>query len=237
MRKVLVLSGDGINSEQELGRSFAEHGAQVKHLHVNELLKTPKQLQDFQLLALPGGFSFGDELRSGKILAEKLRSILSDALNDFLAQDGRILGICNGFQVLAQLGAFDWGRARRSFTLAENNHGKFMDKWVGLQIRPEAQQLSPWFKQLEGELFLPVRHREGRIVLNQETSVPLMPLSYSEDINGSFEQAAAVLSADGRVLGMMPHPEVATKSFLHPFKMGAEANARKVSQLFLNGLN
>ena len=91
MRKVLVLSGDGINSENELGRAFSDHGATVDRYHVNELLRDPKLLTKYELLALPGGFSFGDELRSGKILAEKVKDTLSESLEDFLKRDGRVI--------------------------------------------------------------------------------------------------------------------------------------------------
>lgn len=237
MRKVLVLSGDGINSERELGRGFSEHGAEVSYLHVNELLKNPGTLKNYQLLALPGGFSFGDELRSGKILAEKLRDTLSETLTQFLKDDGRVIGICNGFQVLAQLGAFDWGTGERSFTLAENDHGTFMDKWVRLTISSKARTLSPWFREMDGSLYLPVRHREGRIVPNSKNiKLPFAPLQYEEDINGSYERFAGVLNSSGQIFGLMPHPEVATRSFLHPFRDGAEENAKKVQMIFKNGL-
>ncbi|MFL5784628.1 MAG: phosphoribosylformylglycinamidine synthase subunit PurQ [Bacteriovoracaceae bacterium] len=237
MRKVLVLCGDGINSERELGRAFADHGADIKYVHVNELLKNPSLLSDFQLLALPGGFSFGDELRSGKILAEKLRDAMSESLTKFLMADGRVIGICNGFQVLAQLGAFDWETKERSFTLAENNHGRFMDKWVRLTISSKARTLSPWFKDMDGSLFLPVRHKEGQIVPNTKNiKLPFAPLQYEEDINGSHERFAGVVNATGQVFGLMPHPEVATRGFLHPFREGAEENAQKVQMIFKNGL-
>jgi phosphoribosylformylglycinamidine synthase subunit PurQ / glutaminase len=236
MRQVLVLMGDGINAENELARAFSDEGAIVHKYHVNELLKNPKLLNNYGLLALPGGFSFGDELRSGKILAEKLRDTLSDALTSFLNKDGRVIGICNGFQVLAQLGAFDWGTHQRSFTLAKNNHGTFMNKWVKLDIHPEAQTRSPWFKNLSGELYLPVRHGEGRIVKSSSMELPFAPLQYEDDINGSFNRFASVLSADGKIFGLMPHPEVATHSFLYPFKHGREENVRKIKLLFKNGL-
>lgn len=237
MRKVLVLCGDGINSERELARGFSEQGASVSIVHVNELLKNTNLLNDFQLLALPGGFSFGDELRSGKILAEKLRDILSRGITDFLKADGRVIGICNGFQVLAQLGLFDWETKDRSFTLAENNHGKFMDKWTRLTISSKARTLSPWFREMEGSIFLPVRHKEGRIIANTKNiKLPFSPIQYEEDINGSHERAAGLLSSDGQIFGLMPHPEVATRGFLHPFREGADENAKKVQMLFKNGL-
>lgn len=237
MRKVLVLCGDGINSERELGRGFADQGADVTYSHVNELLKNPESLSRFQLLAIPGGFSFGDELRSGKILAEKLRDTLSESLTKFLKADGRVIGICNGFQVLAQLGAFDWETGERSFTLAENNHGTFQDKWVRLTISSKARTLSPWFREMDGSLYLPVRHKEGRIVPNTKNiKLPFAPLQYEEDINGSHERFAGVVNSTGQIFGLMPHPEVATQGFLHPFREGGEENAKKVQMIFKNGL-
>ncbi len=228
MRKVLVLTGDGINSENELALAFSRQGATVTKLHVNVLLAQPSILRNYELLALPGGFSFGDEIRSGKILAEKMREVLLGALADFRARDGRIIGICNGFQVLAQLGVFDDGE--RSFTLAENDHRTFMDKWTKLTVTDNG---SAWFRNLSGSLFLPVRHREGRIVARGE----LHPaLTYDEDVNGSKDRIAGVTDRSGNVLGLMPHPEVACFGFLHPFKDGAEENAAKVTRLFINGL-
>lgn len=233
MRNVLVLMGDGINSENELALAFSRNGAKTTKLHINELLRTPKKLLDYQLLAIPGGFSFGDEIRSGKILAEKMRDILSDALSEFRQKDGRIIGICNGFQVLAQLGAFDENQ-NRSFTLAENNHGEFMDKWTRLTV---TKNNSPWMKDLSGEIYLPVRHKEGRIVTRAPGVELNSALTYDTDINGSHNRIAGVIDKTGNVFGLMPHPEVATQSFLHPMRDVAEANAKKVQQIFINGLN
>lgn len=229
MRNVLVLMGDGINSENELALAFSREGAKVTKCHVNSLLNSPEMLSHYNLLALPGGFSFGDEIRSGKILAEKMRDRLIGSLEKFMINDGRMIAICNGFQVLSQLGAFDDFKSR-SFTLAENNHGQFMDKWTKLHI---AKNDSPWFHNLEGEMFLPVRHKEGRIIANGAIN-PV--LRYETDVNGSFEQTAGVTDKSGRIFGLMPHPEVATMSFLHPFKEGSEANAEKIRQIFINGL-
>lgn len=230
MRKVLVLMGDGINSENELALAFSREGAEVRKIHVNELLKNPATLLASDLLALPGGFSFGDEIRSGKILAEKMRERMIESLTKFLAKDGRILGICNGFQVLSQLGAFDQFQSR-SFTLAENAHGKFMDRWTKMAVQKTD---SPWLKGIEGELFLPVRHKEGRIVCKGNIN-PV--LKYETDVNGSFEQTAGIVDRSGQIFGLMPHPEVATMSFLHPFKEGSVANALKVKQIFINGIS
>jgi phosphoribosylformylglycinamidine synthase subunit PurQ / glutaminase len=232
MRKVLILMGDGINSENELARAFEEQGGVTRKLHVNEFLKRPELLREYQLLALPGGFSFGDELRSGKILAEKMKDLITEPFSNFLETGGKVIGICNGFQVLAQLGAFDWG-SERSFTLAENDHGTFMDKWTTLTIAKDASQKSSWFQNLEGELFLPVRHREGRIIAKGNLHGVL---HYNQDVNGSFEKLAGLVDKSGQIFGLMPHPEVATHDFLYPFKKGAKENVQKIQTLFKNGL-
>lgn len=229
MRNVLVLMGDGINSENELSLAFSREGAKVTKLHVNELLNSPRTLLNYNLLALPGGFSFGDEIRSGKILAEKMRELMKETLQEFMNQDGRIIGICNGFQVLSQLGAFD-DFTERSFTLAENGHGKFMDKWTKLSI---CKTDSPWLQNISGDIFLPVRHKEGRIVSEKDLNPAL---KYETDVNGSKDQIAGLTDKSGRIFGLMPHPEVATIGFLHPFKEGAETNAKKVQNIFINGL-
>lgn len=235
MRNVIILTGDGINSENELARAFSSQGARVDKVHVNVFLKNPKILQDYGLLGIPGGFSFGDELKSGKILGEKLRDTLLDGLSLFLQNKGRIIGICNGFQVLAQLGAFDKNFATRSFTLSENDHGTFMDKWTTLDIEKGAAQLSPWFKNLEGRIFLPVRHKEGRVVPNGQ--LPQTAMTYHQDINGSHQRIAGLLDSTGQVFGLMPHPEVATQSFLYPFHEGVVENVHKINTLFKNGIS
>jgi phosphoribosylformylglycinamidine (FGAM) synthase-like amidotransferase family enzyme len=236
MRTVLILTGDGINSENELARAFSEQGAKVSKVHINTFLKNPKMLQDHGVLAIPGGFSFGDELKSGKILAEKLRDTLIEGLSTFVSHGGRIIGICNGFQVLAQLGAFDKNFATRSFTLAENAHGSFMDKWTTLKVDPAASTKSCWFKNIEGRIFLPVRHKEGRILLASNFSLPYGPLSYTDDINGSHQNLAGILDSTGQIFGLMPHPEVATKDFLYPFRDGVAQNVNKIQTIFKNGI-
>lgn len=233
MRRVLVLIGDGINSHRELSQSFTAQGAEVREVLVNEFLQNPNMLENFQLFALPGGFSFGDELRSGKILAEKMRKVLEESLPRFLDRDGRILGICNGFQVLAQWGILDSNPQKRSFTLAHNEKRRFINRWVELKLDTS----SPWFHRLSDEIYLPIRHGEGRVVLKNSDLVAKPIAWYKENVNGSWQEIAALMSPDQKVLGMMPHPEVATHDFLHPFREGSEKNALFVQQFFKNALS
>ena len=240
MKKVLILSGDGINCERESARAFEQAGGKSHIVHINDLLHQPSLLLDFSIFCIPGGFSFGDELRSGKILAEKIRAQLGTVFHQFTGQGGLTIGICNGFQVLMQLGAFTGLSAERISTLTTNSHGKFIDCWVELEIHPSAA-LSPWFKNISGKLRLPIRHKEGRIVI-QEGNHPedfTFPLRYCEDVNGSILQSAALLDLTGQILGLMPHPEAATEGFLNPMMMSGEMkelNASQVRQIFLNAI-
>jgi phosphoribosylformylglycinamidine (FGAM) synthase-like amidotransferase family enzyme len=236
---VLVITGDGINCERETARAF--EGAQTKILHVNEFLKHPEILLDHQIFCIPGGFSFGDELRSGKILAEKMRSSLAAIFQKYTAQGGLTLGVCNGFQVLIQLGAFTGVDHARSVTLATNDHGRFRDLWVEVDITDEAKK-SPWFQNMSGALQLPIRHKEGRITVKaDDTQTRLhIPLRYRDEVNGSFDRAAALLDETGQILGLMPHPEAATHAFLNPLAVSdeqKEQNAQAVKTLFQNAIH
>ncbi len=238
--EVLVLSGDGMNCERESARAFSESGANTRVLHVNELLNEPSQLLQYSVLCIPGGFSFGDELRSGKILAEKLRVHVLPAFREFIRKGGLAIGICNGFQVLIQLGVFGKVDSVREVTLATNDHGTFLNQWVELEMTDDAKG-SPWFQGMSGKLLLPMRHKEGRIVLKDEqfASEFRFPLRYVNDVNGSFRQSAAMLDPSGQVLGIMPHPEAATHSFLNALphsEISAESNAAQVRRLFENAI-
>jgi phosphoribosylformylglycinamidine (FGAM) synthase-like amidotransferase family enzyme len=235
--RVLVLSGDGINCERETAAAFTRAGGQADVIHVNEFLKNPTLLTEYSVLAFPGGFSFGDELRSGKLLAEKIRSRMVSMLQEFVGQGGLIIGICNGFQVLIQLGAFS-GFSERHETLAVNDHGEFRDFWVRLTIE-EGAPGSPWFAGFPAgaDWYLPVRHKEGRIV--SDSHAPRIPLRYEEPINGAVSQAAALLDSSGRVLGLMPHPEAGLDFWLNPLDQPEASkieNSGQLLRLFQNAV-
>jgi phosphoribosylformylglycinamidine (FGAM) synthase-like amidotransferase family enzyme len=235
--KVLVLTGDGINCERESARAFDDAGGESHIFHVNVLLENPKLLLDYRIFCLPGGFSFGDELRSGKILAEKMRVKLASVFSEFTQKGGLTIGVCNGFQVLIQLGVFSGSDFLRESTLATNDHGTFQDRWTNVQIGEGAKD-SPWFKDMQGSLMLPIRHKEGRVVVRASGKTRI-PLCYEEAVNGSFEKAAALLDPTGRILGLMPHPEAATHAFLNPCGVDSlqkEINAKNVRKLFENAV-
>lgn len=211
--KFLVLAGDGVNCERETAAAFIHAGGAAEIVHINRLLENPQQLGNYDGLALPGGFSFGDELGSGQLLALKIRAKLGDTFRDFTAQKKPVIGICNGFQVLVRLGLLPFPDQPRAASLAVNNHGEFMNKWADLET--DESSVCLWTKDM-ADFSLPVRHKEGRIVLTTgaekdvyETLVKngQIPLRYRHDINGSYERIAALCDPSGFVLGMMPHPE------------------------------
>jgi Phosphoribosylformylglycinamidine (FGAM) synthase, glutamine amidotransferase domain len=222
----LVLRGDGINCELETLHALELAGFSGETLSALELSENPSRLtRSCQFLVLPGGFSFGDEVRSGKILAVKLRARVKEALINFSESGHLILGICNGFQALVQLGILPDGKVldsdeERPVTLAHNSGGRFIDRWVDMTVSPQSRT-EGYFANLE-VISLPVRHGEGRLVLKEgdgqlpEKIKALGALRYNEDLNGSFDRIAALTSPGGNVLGLMPHPECFVRRTQHP---------------------
>jgi phosphoribosylformylglycinamidine synthase I len=240
--KILVLTGDGINCERETARAFALAGGDAKILHINDLLVSPEQLKNFDALALPGGFSFGDDLGSGQILALKLIHGLGDNLKNFVAAKKPVIGICNGFQALTKLGLLPEPFAVRTMALGRNSSGQFINKWVALEV--EARSVCIWTKSLakleNDPMELPIRHGEGRIVfqtgqeerLHRELSERgQIPLRYGTNCNGSYARIAGVCDSSGLVFGLMPHPEAAVSVLQYP-----RAQSIKNNRTTQNGL-
>lgn len=217
--QVLVLSGEGINCERETAKAFENQGAEPRIVSVRKFLNTPQMLLDFQIFALPGGFSFGDEISSGQVLGLALKDGLKEIWPTFLKQKGLCIGICNGFQILMKMGVFG------DLSLVANSRHEFQDRWIDLQIE---KSNCVWTQGLEGEsIFLPIRHGEGRVwapenrhleLINQMTEDGRIVLRYDGDPNGSLHQIAGLCDSTGQVLGLMPHPEAALSEFLVPEK-------------------
>ncbi len=203
----LILTGEGINCEVETARAFEMAGSETSLMHLADFLEL-ESLDAYDILVFPGGFSYGDEIRSGKILAEKIKQKQLDNILDFIQKKKPVLGICNGFQILTQLGVFN---EPAPITLSHNDHDKFINFWVNLDIKDTN---SLWFKNLKSPLLMPVRHKEGRI--SGELPDKSLVLSYQQDINGSVNCCAGVTNSAGNVLGLMPHPEAAIHDFLLP---------------------
>jgi phosphoribosylformylglycinamidine synthase len=221
--KVLVLTGDGINCERETARAFALAGAEPKVMHINDLLAEPAALESFEAMAFPGGFSFGDDLGSGQVLALKVSLVLGEGLARFVQANKPVIGICNGFQALTKLGLLPEPFGVRTMALARNASGNFLDRWV--ELEPEKTSACIWTRNLEKGFSLPVRHGEGRVVFTRGEEESLhrqlgqngqIALRYAEDINGSYGRIAGVCDPSGLVFGLMPHPEAAVSLLQHP---------------------
>lgn len=248
--RALVLTGAGLNAEAETAAAWRLAGAEVTLLPVAEFLAHP--LDAYRAITLPGGFSYGDELGSGVGLANALRFRRGPSgetglakLRHFVAGGGYLLGICNGFQVLARLGLVPdtCGDGAVEVSLAPNAVPHFVNRWVRL----EADSNSPFFAGIS-EIELPVRHGEGRVVFRDAATAAraashvalryldaagLPTEKYPFNPNGSPEGVAGLTDRTGRILGLMPHPEAAIYPELHPDHPGRRARGEPQGPLGL----
>lgn len=240
---VMVLAGEGINCEVETAKAFEAQGAIADIIFVQEWMKHPELINKYQILAFPGGFSYGDELHSGQILALDLKYAVGEELKAFIQRKGLILGVCNGFQILMKLGVFEAPNTHeRNMTLYHNDSFKFMDRWVKCVV-PESR--CHWTRGLKS-LSLPARHGEGRIIFKGDEAVQKnyhqnlltqkqIALVYEQDVNGSYGQIAGLTDSTGQILGLMPHPEAALDSSLYP--KGYEQDPNLAATLFKNAIH
>lgn len=230
--KVSILCGYGINCDGEMLHGFELAGADARRVHLNELISGERKLKDYQILALPGGFSFGDDISAGKVLAIKFKYDLEAHLREFIADGKLIFGVCNGFQAMVKLGILPGlnGNYRiQECTLTFNDSGRFEDRWVHLGILPSKCVFTRGLERL----YLPVRHGEGKFVTrnaavlerlygNGQVVAKYVDAEGKEDPaypwnpNGSKDGIAALCDETGRVFGMMPHPEAYLYSTNHP---------------------
>ena len=227
--RVCILKADGTNCEVETAHAFALAGGQPEILPMNRLRAGEARLDRYDALAVPGGFSYGDDVVSGKIMAVELMSFLAEALADFVAAGKPILGICNGFQVLVRTGLLPFGSlGQMQATLSQNQSGRYECRWVELLRDSEA----PILDGLPERLSLPVANGEGRFYADAETlarieDAGLVALRYldaegrpSQDYpanpNGSLNAIAGLCDPSGRILGLMPHPERFVTPQQHP---------------------
>lgn len=231
--KALVLTGFGINCDQETEQAFIRAGAKTARIHLNDLLKKPTLLDEAHIFAIPGGFSYGDHVASGKILANRLRHQLETPLKKFIDEGKLILGICNGFQVLVKMGILPFfdGAVKQEVSLATNESGRFENRWVHLAVPENTNCI--WLKGLT-TLELPVRQGEGRFIARNEEILKrlgaegLVALRYTRpdgnsaagefpfNPSGAQDDIAALCDPSGRIFGLMPHPEAYLDRQNHP---------------------
>lgn len=227
--RVLILRAPGANCDQETQFAFELAGALADRVHIQRLREQPKLLLQYQVLAVPGGFTYGDDVAAGKILANQLQHFLGELLRQFRDKERLLLGVCNGFQVLLKAGLLIQPDEEGPLaTLAHNASGKFEDRWTHLEARPGK---CPFLKGYT-KLYLPVAHGEGNFIcreswilqgLEQAGQVVLRyvnneggPASYPANPSGAQSGVAGVCDPTGRVLGLMPHPERHVLPTQHP---------------------
>ncbi len=218
--KALVLYGYGINCENESKYAIEKSGGKADILHLNAVLEKPKVLEDYNMLMIPGGFSFGDDLGSGKVFGNKMKFHLRDQLSDFIKSGKLVLGICNGFQVMVKMGLLPAPDYRQRVSLTTNDSGHYEDRWVILKANRESPCM---FTKGLDYILVPVRHGEGKFipadnsVLEDLRKNNQLVFQYVDDKgnlagfpwnpNGSVDNVAGICDRTGRVFGMMPHPE------------------------------
>ena len=227
----LIVRAPGTNCDIETSHAFHLAGAQTLDVHVNQLLESPAMLEQAQILCIPGGFSYGDDIAAGRIMALSMRSQLGDALHRFRDEGNCILGICNGFQVLLQTGLLipDNHGGQATATLALNDSGHYVDRWVHLKCTPG----SSIFLGERTSFYLPVAHAEGKFVVDSDERLEALKSAgqiamvythengsraddYPANPNGSMGAVAGLADSTGRVLGLMPHPERYMHRTQHP---------------------
>lgn len=220
--KVLVFSGYGLNSEEETKFAFEAAGGIGDIVHINDIIAGQYKLSDYQILAVGGGFAYGYDTGAGNAYANKLRNHLWSDLIEFVNKDKLIIGICNGFQILVNLGllpALKMQYGKRELGLMHNEIPRYTVRFVDLQVD---NTVSPWLKGIKS-LAIPVSNGEGKLyatdeILQQIKKQKLIAFRYFKgeickylnlpaSPNGSIDDIAGVVDISGRILGLMPHPE------------------------------
>ena len=222
--KAIVLRAAGANCDKESEYALALAGFDAERVHVFRVMAEPALLDDRQLLMIPGGFTYGDDVAAGKILANQMIHRLAGALNKFVADGKLVLGVCNGFQVLIKSGLLPWGRVasnggNRDATLAWNDCGSFVDRWVRLRV--DSGRCA--FLGAGEELALPIAHGEGKFVARDGTALDRLREGDQVAVryvggnpNGSIDDIAGICDPTGRIFGLMPHPERFVDVTQHP---------------------
>ena len=231
--KVLVLKADGTNCDEEMAFAFKAAGADAKIVHINQLRDGSEKMNDYQILALPGGFAYGDDIVSGKILAIELISFLESQLKKFIERkDTAIIGLCNGFQVLVRTGLLPFRKiGSMDVTLTNNDSGHFECRWIKVKVNDKNK--SPFLRGIDGRILtFTVAHGEGKFFTDNKTLRQVEEKNlvafryvdqdgnptqdYPDNPNGALNAIVGITDTTGRILGMMPHPERFVRAEQHP---------------------
>jgi phosphoribosylformylglycinamidine synthase I len=229
--KAIVLRAAGINCDMETEYALELAGAKAERVHINRIIEDKSALEKYQIIVFPGGFSYGDDVAAGKILANQIVHHLYEPIQKFIDDGKLVLGICNGFQVLVKAGILpgsDSTNKQGAVTITYNDSGKFEDRWV--YLAPQTQRCI--FIEPGKQIYLPVAHGEGKVVTKDKATLEKLKSeghiafkyvdkngkegNYPINPNGSVDSIAGLTDATGRVLGLMPHPERHVRPTQHP---------------------
>lgn len=231
--KVLVLAGYGLNCDHETAYAFELAGAKAERIHINSLIDGSVSLDSYQILVFGGGFSWGDDHGAGVVQAVRLKTHIGDRISEFVREGNLVLGICNGFQTLVNLGllpGIDNDYGKRSVALTFNDCGNFRNDWVSVTVNPSSPCIfTRGFERID----LPIRHGEGKFYtddsildrLIQDNQVVIQYATPEGDPakgtfpfnpNGSIHDIAGICDPSGRIFGLMPHPEAFNHRTNHP---------------------
>lgn len=220
--KALIIAGYGLNCEEETAFAFMQNGFEAHIRHINDLAETPEELNDIQVLCIPGGFSYGDDTGSGNAFAQKMRLTLWDHLKTFISRDTLTLGICNGCQILTNLGlipGLKQNYGERLVAVTHNENARYQCRWV--DIKAETENQSPWLQNIR-DMHIPVAHGEGRFLMDKNVLQKIQNQiafryvtpdgkgangKFPHNPNGSVDDIAAMTDESGKILAIMPHPE------------------------------
>jgi phosphoribosylformylglycinamidine synthase I len=223
--RTIILRAPGTNCDEETAFAFRQAGSEASLVHIGQLIRREQQLSEYQILVVPGGFTYGDDLGAGRVLANEIRLKLGEDIERFIEGGRLILGICNGFQTLVKAGILPGSGSQQQLTLTTNDSGRFECRWVYLNTNPESRCV--FTKSIE-RLYLPVAHAEGKVVADAEVLSGLDVVLYYTDEhgrrqagypynpNGSVENIAGICDDTGRIFALMPHPERYIRGSQHP---------------------
>lgn len=224
--KVLILRAPGTNCDYETAFAFEKAGAETTLIHVNELISEKNKLDEYQILTIPGGFTYGDDLGAGRVLANEMRLKLGSDIEKFISNGRLILGICNGFQTLVKAGILPGPSytPQPKMTLTNNDSGRFECRWIHLAVEPKSPCV--FTKDIE-RMYLPIAHGEGKVVAPTDALEKINAAVYYTDgrghragyphnPNGSVDNIAGICDATGHIFALMPHPERHITACQHP---------------------
>lgn len=229
--KAIVLRAAGINCDMETEYALELAGAKAERVHINRIIEDKGLLDEYQIIVFPGGFSYGDDVAAGKILANQVIHHLYEPIRKFI-DDGKLaLGICNGFQVLVKAGilpGMNSNNEKGAVTITYNDSGKFEDRWV--YLAPQTDKCI--FIERGRQIYLPIAHGEGKVVTKDDAALEKLKVeghiafkyvdkdgkesNYPVNPNGSVDSIAGLTDTTGRVMGLMPHPERYVRATQHP---------------------